>query len=385
MVRGKRILIVDDDRKNRMLLDAMLKSLGHETCEAASGSEALTMLRENPTIDLVLLDIMMPGLDGFEVARRIRQDETHGDVPIIMVTGLTSKGDRLNAVAAGANDFIAKPVDKLELTVRIGSLLKMKEAQDKLKQQRAELEATCRVQDAALQELLETSAKIVRGIPCGLFVYQYQEPNELFLVNTNPEAERLTGITTEAWRGQELDEVWPNARSQGLYHACLQVMRTGEQINLDAIHFKRDDINRFFRVRAFPMPGQLLGLAIEDLTDLVKAEESLRQQALSQPAQKNDSGVDTARIVPTEKPPSKEKKPVNFTETVISAAHTYAKLCHVIVQSAETAIAQVGSDDTAQLTAALGRIITAGKRGGQLAQYLYKMSCEQRDEGDDRT
>ncbi len=144
----KRILVVDDEKNNRLLLSAMLKTLGHESEEAEDGPEAIAKLSSN--IDLILLDIMMPVMDGFEVTRKIREDPLSSDVPIIMVTSLTSKEDRLQAVQAGANDFISKPVDKVELRVRMDSLLKMKEAQDAIKQHRAELEVMVEKRTAAL-------------------------------------------------------------------------------------------------------------------------------------------------------------------------------------------------------------------------------------------
>ena len=148
MSQPKRILVVDDEKNNRLLLTALLKTLGHESEEAEDGPEALFKLSSD--IDLILLDIMMPVMDGFEVARRIREGPVCSDVPIIMVTSLTSKEDRLQAVQAGANDFISKPVDKVELRVRMDSLLKMKEAQDAIKQHRAELEVMVEKRTAAL-------------------------------------------------------------------------------------------------------------------------------------------------------------------------------------------------------------------------------------------
>jgi len=150
MTGRKRILAVDDDPKNRNLLKHMLESLDYEPELAGSGSEALEKLGNG--IDLVLLDVMMPGMDGFEVARRIRSDPFHGDIPIIVVTILTGKQDRLQAVEAGANDFISKPIDKLELRVRLVSLLRMKEAQDAIKRHRDELEEMVARRTAALQE-----------------------------------------------------------------------------------------------------------------------------------------------------------------------------------------------------------------------------------------
>jgi two-component sensor histidine kinase len=133
-----RILVVDDDPKNLILLQNMLESLGHESVLAHDGHECVEKLK--PDIDLVLLDIMMSGMDGFEVAHRIRADDQFKELPIIMITVLNSKKDRLRAVEAGANDFISKPVDRLELGVRVTSLLKTKRAQDLIKESLREKE-----------------------------------------------------------------------------------------------------------------------------------------------------------------------------------------------------------------------------------------------------
>lgn len=128
----KRILVVDDEEQDRSLLEAMLDSFGYSAELTGDGAEALQKL--GSYIDLVLLDVLMPGLDGLEVARRIRNRTDCGDIPIIMVTALTAKEDRLQAIAAGANDFISKPIDRTELQVRLASLLKMKDAQEALRQ-----------------------------------------------------------------------------------------------------------------------------------------------------------------------------------------------------------------------------------------------------------
>jgi len=101
-------------------------------------------------------------MDGFEVCRRIRLDPAGADVPVIMVTSLASKEDRLRAVEVGANDFIAKPVDKTELRVRSASLLKMKEAQDALKRYQAHLEEIVADRTASLRKALEEMAEAQR-------------------------------------------------------------------------------------------------------------------------------------------------------------------------------------------------------------------------------
>lgn len=154
MERPKRILVVDDEALNCVLLEALLASFGHDCVIAQNGVEALDKL--DTAIDLVLLDAMMPVMDGFEAARRIRRHATCGDVPIIMVTALTEKADRLRAVEAGANDFITKPVDSTELRVRTAAQLEIKQARDEIKRHQAELEETVQQRTADLRRALET-------------------------------------------------------------------------------------------------------------------------------------------------------------------------------------------------------------------------------------
>jgi phosphoserine phosphatase RsbU/P len=132
-----RLLIVDDEQVNRELLEGLVETFGYLPVTAASGEEALARLDND--IDLVLLDVMMPGLDGFETARRIRAQEAFSQLPIVMATALTSREDRLRAVEAGANDFVTKPIDRFELRVRLASLLKMKAAQDEAKRRQEAL------------------------------------------------------------------------------------------------------------------------------------------------------------------------------------------------------------------------------------------------------
>jgi putative two-component system response regulator len=160
MGERKRILIVDDEPANRDLLEALLTGMGHEAESAADGYQALAQLRLG--FDLILLDVMMPHMDGFEVARRVRGGTECPDIPICMVTALSGKEERLRAVEAGANDFIAKPVDKTELKVRTESLLRTKEAQDALKRHQAELEKTVARRTESLRGALQDMAEAQR-------------------------------------------------------------------------------------------------------------------------------------------------------------------------------------------------------------------------------
>ncbi|HPS31262.1 MAG TPA: two-component system response regulator [bacterium] len=135
-----KILCVDDTPQNLKLLEALLAPSGYEILEAENGKKALKIIQtENP--DLVLLDVMMPDMDGFEVIRKVRQDNRYQQLPIILVTALTEKEDRIKGIEAGCDDFISKPVDKMELLARVRSLLKVKAYNDLLSNYRKELES----------------------------------------------------------------------------------------------------------------------------------------------------------------------------------------------------------------------------------------------------
>ena len=134
------VLVVDDQPQNVELLEAYLAPEGYKIVRAANGEEALGKL-SGSQIDLVLLDVMMPGMDGFEVARRVRQEPTHRLLPIILVTALKETEDRVKGIEAGCDDFLSKPVDKTELLARVKSLLKVKDYNDLMSNYQGELEA----------------------------------------------------------------------------------------------------------------------------------------------------------------------------------------------------------------------------------------------------
>ncbi len=118
------ILIVDDTTSARDTLNALLSTGSYKLMEAASGAEALRMARETQP-DLVLLDVMMPEMDGYEVCRRLRADPLLGEVPVIMVTALEDRSSRLRGLDAGADDFISKPYDTAELRARVRSVTRL--------------------------------------------------------------------------------------------------------------------------------------------------------------------------------------------------------------------------------------------------------------------
>src|SRR6185369_5064978 len=126
-----KILCVDDEPRNLSLLEAMLTPRGYDVVSAFNGPEALEKIRTE-RVDICLLDVMMPGMDGFEVCRRIKSGDDHGNIPVVMVTSCADSQNRIRGTEAGAEDFITKPFDSTEILARIKMLLHVKVLNDRL-------------------------------------------------------------------------------------------------------------------------------------------------------------------------------------------------------------------------------------------------------------
>jgi adenylate cyclase len=156
-----RILIVDDNETNRCLLTARLGAEGYQTTEAENGERALALVREVAP-DVVLLDVMMPKIDGFEVCRRLKCDSALGFVPIIMVTARADSKDVVTGLNAGADEYLTKPVDHAALVARVRSMLRIKELHDRVETQAAELASWNRTLEQRVVEQLAQIERVTR-------------------------------------------------------------------------------------------------------------------------------------------------------------------------------------------------------------------------------
>jgi putative two-component system response regulator len=149
-----KILVVDDEDRNLRLMKLLLTSFGYDVLTASNGEEALEMVHDIPP-DVILLDIMMPKMDGFEVAKQLKREEETKIIPIVMVTALNGVEDRVKALEAGADDFLNKPVDKTELRARVTSLVKVKAYNDHMQNYQKELEAEVAKRTIQLRQALK--------------------------------------------------------------------------------------------------------------------------------------------------------------------------------------------------------------------------------------
>ena len=155
------ILVVDDIAKNVKLLADVLAVRGYRVSTANSGEEALASIRAEAP-DLVLLDVMMPGLSGYDVCRAIRADPAHAILPVVLVTALDPAQERVKGLDAGADDFLSKPVAQAELLARVRSLLRIKQLYDEVSRQKVELLEWNRTLEQRVREGVDQLERIGR-------------------------------------------------------------------------------------------------------------------------------------------------------------------------------------------------------------------------------
>ncbi len=182
-----RILVVDDIPANVKLLEVRLRAEYFEVLTAGNGQEALDAC-EHGRVDVVLLDIMMPGMDGFEVCRRLKADPATAHIPVVMVTALDQVADRIQGLEAGADDFLTKPVNDLQLLTRVKSLVRLKSLTDELR-----LRAST-TRDIGIEELLSRTHPDLFARPSVLIVDEQTSSSEALSQMLGDKAE----VTVEA-------------------------------------------------------------------------------------------------------------------------------------------------------------------------------------------
>ncbi len=192
-----RVLIVDDRPANVELLTEMLE--GYDIQSALSGQEALDRLSKRPYPDLILLDVMMPGMDGYEVVRQIKSRDEIRDIPVIMVTALDEKQAKLRSLDAGAEEFISKPIDQMELQVRVRNMLRLGQLSHRLAHQNTLLEKEVAKRTAAL-----TAEVVVRREAEQKILDLYDQDPQTHFLNYGAFVRHLQARLDELKPGQSL-------------------------------------------------------------------------------------------------------------------------------------------------------------------------------------
>ncbi len=204
-MENAKILIVDDEEKNIKLLEGILAPENYQVVAASCGEEALKQIKDHRP-DLVLLDVMMPGISGFDVCRQLKRNEQTRSIPVVMVTALKENEHRICALESGADDFLNKPVDQTEMLIRIKSLLRIKSYHDELLDSWREI--------AAKNEILVELEKIKEGLthmiihdlrnPLGALIGHVQL---LMLEEQNLSRDQLRSLTSCFRFCRELDDM----------------------------------------------------------------------------------------------------------------------------------------------------------------------------------
>lgn len=200
MENKPKILVVDDEDWNLRLMEAMLIPLGYEVILAGDGEEALQKVEEIPP-DVILLDVMMPKMDGFEVARRLKGEEETQIIPIVMVTALREVEDRVKALEVGADDFLSKPVERTELRARVRSLLKVKAYNDHMRNYQKELEAEVAQRTKQLRQAFEK----IKAASLDT-IYRLSRAAEYKDEDTGAHIQRMSHYAAAVARQMDLDE-----------------------------------------------------------------------------------------------------------------------------------------------------------------------------------
>ena len=344
-----RILIVDDERPNRQLLEVMLKPEGFQLLTAASGEEALAIVAREPP-DLVLLDIMMPGMDGYQVAGTIKGSPATKSIPIIMVTALDDRDARILGLSAGAEDFLTKPVDRVELCVRVRNLLRLKAYADYYDKYSQMLEAEV---GSRMADLVESEARFRQLAETIREVFFLIDPHLTEILYVSPAYQDVFGRSCKSLYADArswVEPVHPDDRERVLGE--MMPRDTLVPFNVEFRVIWSGGSQRVIRARGFPVYNdareayRFAGIA-EDITERRTLEAQVRQATKMDAIGQLASGV----------------------------AHDFNNLLTVILGFAElvTADATLASQHVRDL----GEIVKAAQRATGLTKQLLAFSRQQ--------
>ncbi len=278
------ILIVDDVPDNLTILREILERRGYRVRPTLNGTMALKAAQKNPP-DLILLDIMMPGLDGYEVCQRLKADATTRDIPVLFTSALNETANKVKGFEVGGVDFVTKPFEATELLARVKIHLALRTAQKQLEAQNARLAEEMAERERitiALQESLEKYRVLFESFPMGITISDKSGQ----IVESNREAKRLLEISSTEHTKRQIDgQEWRIIRPDGTpmpaeEFASVRALNENRLIeNVEMGIIKEEGQVTWINVTAAPIPLATYGVAIVygDITARKRVEDALRK------------------------------------------------------------------------------------------------------------
>jgi PAS domain S-box-containing protein len=372
------ILIVDDQPQDIELLEAHLVPQGYEIVKAASGEEALEKLPSNQ-IELVLMDILMPGMDGFEATRRIRRDTAHRRIPIILVTALQETEDRVKGIEAGCDDFLSKPFDKMELFARVRSLLQVKAYNDLMRDYQIELEAmvTSRTEKLRhglenlqqeiterkrVEEALRESSARIQAITDSAKDAIIMMGPEGEISYWNPMAESIFGYTANEVMGQNLHHLLAPERYHEAFRKTFPAFQKTGQGNAVDQTIELRALGK--SSREFPVSLSLSSVLLRDKWHAVGIVRDITEQKRTEEERQKLQAQFT-----------QAQKMESVGRLAGGVAHDFNNMLSVILGYTELALDRVDQSDP--LHADLQEIYKAAKRSTEITRQLLAFARKQ--------
>ncbi|THB74930.1 MAG: hybrid sensor histidine kinase/response regulator [Gammaproteobacteria bacterium] len=269
-ISQQRILVVDDTPKNIQVIGAILREKEYLISIASSGQMALEAI-EKSVPDLVLLDIMMPEMDGYEVCERIKSNPETEDIPVIFLSAITETLDKVKAFGLGAVDYITKPIEAKELLARVDTHLKIDALQKELKYVNKNLEYLVEMRTSELQVTQSYLANVINSMPSIIIGIDLNGD----IINLNHEAERTAALLLGDVIRRNIRDAFPDYAKY--YDEILSLLKEGKLFSRNKVLIQKKPNDHFFDIKTYPLfdEDEIVGgvLRIDDVTEVMKQDK----------------------------------------------------------------------------------------------------------------
>ncbi len=355
-----KILAIDDKEDNLITLSALLKVMIPDCTvnTALSGPEGLEKAIEDPP-DTILLDIKMPGMDGYEVCRRFKENTITRHIPVIMISAVkTDSGDLVKGLETGADAYLAKPIDEYVLAAQVKTALRVKEAEDRLRKQNEWLEILVQERSKTLSASETRFRELFNHMSSGVAVYEpVNDGNDFIFRDLNKSGERMDRINRSDVLGRPLLEVFPGAGEFGLLRVLKRVYETGRPENMPVSLYTDGRLEGWRENYVYKLPSGEVVAVYDDVTERKQAKEaSERLEVQLRQAQKMEA----------------------ISTLAGGIAHDFNNILSAIL--GYTQLAQMKLEDESEVFDDLHEVLQAAERAKKLIKQILVMARSQEQE-----